>query len=346
MKALTYEGPGRRAWREVPEPEIEDYEDAIVRVEAATICGTDLRILAGDVPDVEVGRVLGHEAIGTVEQVGSGIGEFQAGDRVVISCIASCGRCQYCRESRNGQCLAGGGWLLGRRVDGVHADRVRVPFAHRSLQHLPPGLSVEQALLLADVLPTAYELGVLNGKVEPGAAVAIIGGGPIGIAAAITAQLFSPAWVMVVERLEKRRAIAAAMGIDHVVSSGDEARQLAFDLTGGLGVDVAMEAVGSPGAFELCTDLVRAGGRVANLGVHASPATLHLERVWDRDITWRTGVVNGSSTATLMSQLANGHLRTEGLFTHRFTMDEIQDAYDLFARPEVTGALKVLLTTD
>lgn len=342
MKALTFDGPGRRIWHEVPDPEIRDAEDAIVRVDAVTICGTDLHILHGDVPEVKPGRVLGHEAVGTVEHVGPAVTGFAPGDRVLISCITGCGRCRFCRENHDGQCLSGGGWVLGHLIDGTQAERVRVPFAHRALHHLPESVSSEQALLLADILPTAYEVGVLAGRVCPGSTVAIVGAGPIGLAAILTAHLFSPSRIVVVDPAAQRRAAAERLGAQAVANPAD-ALELIRDLTDGLGVDTAIEAVGVPEAFELCTDLVRPGGRVANVGVHGVPATLHLERLWIRDVTITTGLVDTFSTPTLLRLLADGRLDTGELITHRFGLDEIQDAYDVFARPQDSGALKVAL---
>lgn len=342
MKALTFDGPGRRIWHEVPDPEIRDAEDAIVRVDAVTICGTDLHILHGDVPEVEPGRVLGHEAVGTVEQLGPAVTGFAPGDRVLISCITGCGRCRFCRDNHDGQCLSGGGWVLGHLIDGTQAERVRVPFAHRALHHLPESVSSEQALLLADILPTAYEVGVLAGRVSPGSTVAIVGAGPIGLAAILTAHLFSPCRIVVVDPAAQRRAAAERLGAQAVANPAD-ALELIRDLTDGLGVDTAIEAVGVPEAFELCTDLVRPGGHVANVGVHGVPATLHLERLWIRDVTITTGLVDTFSTPTLLRLLADGRLDTGELITHRFGLDEIQDAYDVFARPQDSGALKVAL---
>ncbi|GAB6987676.1 alcohol dehydrogenase catalytic domain-containing protein [Nocardioides pyridinolyticus] len=337
MKALTFEGPDRRVWHDVADPVIVDSEDAIVHVDAVTICGTDLHILKGDVPEVKPGRVLGHEAMGTIEQVGPAVVGFVPGDRVLISCITGCGRCRYCRENHDGQCLAGGGWVLGHLIDGTQAERVRVPFANRALHRLSDSVSDEQALVLADIMPTAYEVGVLNGQVAPGSSVAIVGAGPIGLAAVLTARLLSPSRIVVVDPASERRAAALRFGADQAVATADEAREVARD------VDTAIEAVGVPETFELCTELVRAGGTVANVGVHGAPATLHLESLWIRNVTVRTGLVDTFSTPTLLRLIAEGRLDTEGLITHRFGLDEIQDAYDIFSRPQESGALKVAL---
>jgi len=343
MKALTYHGPGRRFWADVPDPVLTDSEDAVIRVDAVTICGTDLHILKGDVPTCESGRVLGHEAVGTVEEVGAGVRRVRPGDRVLISCISSCARCRFCREGRYGQCLGGGGWILGHRIDGTQAERVRVPFADTSTYALSEQVHDESALLLADILPTAYEVGVRAGQVAPGDTVVVVGAGPIGLAAVLTAQLFSPGRIIVVDPAAARRDAAKALGADIVLDQGEDAESVVREHTDGLGADVAIEAVGIPESFELCTRLVRPAGRVANVGVHGAPASLHLERLWDKDITITTGLVDTSSTPTLLSMLANHRLDVGRFVTHRFGLDEIQDAYDVFSRPGETGALKVAL---
>ena len=343
MKALVYGGAGHRSWVDLPAPGIKDPEDAVVRVDAVTICGTDLHILKGDVPEVEAGRILGHEAVGTVLEVGDQVHGITVGQRVLISCISSCGRCRFCKEGRYGQCLGGGGWVLGHTMDGTQAERVRVPFADHSLHVLPDNVSSEDALMLADILPTSYEVGVLAGGVSPGDTVVVVGAGPIGLAALATARLFSPSRVVMVDPAESRRQKALASGADHTVGSDAEAQALVEELTGGLGADVAIEAVGVPGSFELCTALVRPGGHVANVGVHGAPATLHLETLWIKDVTITTGLVDTRTTPLLLRLLSEGKLDVSALCTHRFGLDEMQDAYDVFERAGETGALKVAL---
>jgi alcohol dehydrogenase len=343
MRALVYHGPGRRFWEDVPDPQIVDGEDAVVRVDAVTICGTDLHILKGDVPEVESGRVLGHEAVGTVEQVGASARHIRPGARVLLSCISACGRCRYCREAVYGQCLGGGGWILGHRIDGTQAERVRVPFADTSTYPIPEHVSDETALMLADILPTAYEVGVMRGCVAPGDAVAIVGAGPIGLAAVLTARLFSPSKIIVLDPAPARREAAKACGADVVFGDADHARAELPELTDGLGADVAIEAVGVPETFELCTDLVRPGGHVANIGVHGKSATFHLETLWTRNVTVTTGLVDTYSTSRLLRMVASGQIDTRGLVTHRFGLDEMQEAYDVFGRAQETGALKVAL---
>ncbi len=343
MKALVYGGPGSRRWTDVPEPQLTDPEDVIVRVDAVTICGTDLHILKGDVPTVTPGRVLGHEAVGTVLAAGPGVRSVTPGTRVLVSCISPCGHCSYCRAQRYGRCLGGGGWVLGHLIDGVQAERVRVPFADRSLHVLPDSVDDESALMLADILPTAYEVGALNGRIRPGATVVIVGAGPIGLAALATSALFSPLRTLVVDPAPQRRQAAVAAGADEAWSPTDDVVARVRDLTDGQGADAALEAVGIPDTFDLCTRLVRPGGHVANIGVHGTAATLHLEDLWDKDVTITTGLVDTSSTATLLGLVAAKRLRIPGLVTHRFGLDEIQDAYDVFADPAGSGALKVAL---
>lgn len=344
MKALVYRGPGQRAWADVPAPELVDPTDAIVRVTAATICGTDLHILKGDVPEVEPGRVLGHEGVGVVERVGAAVTGIKPGDRVLVSCISACGRCSYCRTGVYGQCLGGGGWILGHTMNGTHAEYVRVPFADTSTYVLPSGVTDAAAVMLSDILPTAFEVGVLNGKVEPGQTVVIVGAGPIGLAAIETARFYSPGHIVAVDLAASRLEAAKQFGADVTVNAADDVERVVAELTGGLGADLAIEAVGVPETFELCARLVRPGGRVANVGVHGKPATLHLEQLWIRNVTITTGLVDTVTTPRLLTMLANGRLDAERFVTHRFALEEMDEAYDVFARAGETGALKVVLT--
>lgn len=345
MRALVYHGPGSKAWEEVPIPTVQADTDAIVRVDAVTICGTDLHILKGDVPAVTQGRILGHEAVGTIEAVGSGVKNVQAGDRVLVSCITACGSCRFCREGRYGQCLGGGGWILGHKIDGTQAEFVRVPFADTSTYLAPDGVADEDLLMLADILPTGYEVGVLNGKVSPGDVIAVVGAGPIGLSAIMGARLYSPSHIIAIDKAEARLEAAKLFGADVTVNNDwEDAIEVVKSLTGGLGADVAIEAVGIPATFELSTALVRPGGRVANIGVHGEPATLHLEDLWIRDVTVTTGLVDTFSTPTLL-KLAVGHqVDAHRFVTHHFTMDGFLEAYDVFSRAGETGALKVVVT--
>ena len=345
MRALVYHGPGKKAWEEVPKPELRADTDAIVRVDAVTICGTDLHILKGDVPTVTEGRILGHEAVGTIDQVGPGVRTVKPGDRVLVSCITACGACRFCREGRYGQCLAGGGWILGHTIDGTQAEYVRVPFADTSTYAAPAGVTDEELLMLADILPTSFEVGVLNGQVQPGDVVAIVGAGPIGLSAIMGSRLFSPSHIVAIDKADSRLDAAKQFGADVLVNNGrEDAVAIVNELTGGLGADVAIEAVGVPATFELAVDLIRPGGRVANIGVHGEPATLHLEKQWIRDITITTGLVDTRSTPTLLRLVAGRQLESARFVTHHFTLDEFEKAYDVFSRAAETGALKVVVS--
>lgn len=345
MRALVYGGPGSKSWSEVPDPILIDATDAIVGVDTTTICGTDLHILKGDVPETTPGRILGHEAVGTVEAVGDAVTSFRPGDRVVVSCISACGRCRFCREGRYGQCRGGGGWVLGHTIDGTQADYVRIPFADTSLHKLPGSVSDDEGVMLSDILPTSYEVGVLNGAIRPADVVAIVGAGPIGLAATLTSRLFSPRHVIAIDLADSRLELAKQFGADETVNSGsDDVISRVNALTDALGADVVIEAVGVPETFELCTQLVRPGGRVANIGVHGKPASLALDRLWAADVTITTGLVDTYSTPTLLQMVASGQLSAKPFGTHHFALSEIELAYDTFANAGVENALKVVLT--
>jgi alcohol dehydrogenase len=347
MKALTYHGPGQRGWDSVEDPTIIDPTDAIVRIDTSTICGTDLHILKGDVPEVEPGTVLGHEAVGTVEEVGASVTNVAPGDRVLISCISSCGRCRFCKEGRYGQCLGGGGWIFGHLINGLQAEYARVPFADNSVYEVPEQLSDEQVLFLADILPTSYEVGVLDGQIAPGDVVAIVGAGPIGLAAILTSQLYTPGRIVAIDLADSRLESARRFGADTTINNGSEdAVAKVMELTDGLGADVAMEAVGVPETFELAVDLIRPGGRVANIGVHGKAASLHLEKLWIRDVTVTTGLVDTFSIPQLMRLIASGRLDPTAFATHRFALADTMSAYDTFADAAATHALKVVLRRD
>lgn len=345
MRAYTYHGPGIGSVDDVSRPALEATTDAIVRVDAVTICGTDLHILKGDLPEVSAGRILGHEAVGTVEEVGTGVKTISVGDKVLVSCITSCGACRFCREGRYGLCCGGGGWILGHTIDGTQAEYVRVPFADTSTFQVPAETSDEEVLMLADILPTSYEVGVLNGKVRPGDVVAIVGAGPIGLAAILCSRLYSPAHVVAIDLADARLEAARKFGADLVVNNSRvDAVEILRGVTGGLGADVAIEAVGTPQAFELTADLVRPGGHIANIGVHGKPVTLHLERLWALDVTVTTGLVDTYSTPTLLKLLVSRQVEASGFVTHRFSLDQMEAAYDAFSNAGDTGALKVVLT--
>ncbi len=347
MKALVYHGPGQRSWDVVPDPTILEPTDAIVRIDTATICGTDLHILRGDVPEVTPGTILGHEAVGTVVEVGAAVTTVAVGDRVLVSCITSCGRCRFCKEGHYGLCSGGGGWIFGHTIDGLQAELARVPFADTSVYKVPEGLTDEDVLFLADILPTAFEVGVLNGGVQPGDTVAVVGAGPIGLATIMTAKLFTPGHIVAIDLADTRLAKALEFGADSTINNGrEDAIELIMQMTGGLGVDVAVEAVGVPETFELCTAIVRPGGRVANVGVHGHPATLHLETLWIKDVTITTGLVDTKTTPQLLKLIQKRRLDPSLFATHRFGLADSETAYDTFAAAETSHALKVVLSAE
>ncbi len=343
MKALVYHGPGKKAWEEKPQPKLEEPSDAIVKVTATTICGTDLHILKGDVPAVTDGRILGHEGVGVVHEVGAGVSSFRKGDHVLISCITSDGKCDACKRGMYSHCEKGG-WILGHRIDGTQAEYVRIPHADTSLYRVPPGVDEEALVMLSDILPTGFEVGVLNGKVKPGDTVAIVGGGPVGLAALLTAQFYSPAELVMVDLDDNRLEVAKKLGATKVVNSGDgKAVEKVMALTGGRGVDVAIEAVGIPATFDVCQDVVAAGGHVANVGVHGKPVSLKLEKLWIHNVTITTGLVDTNTTPMLLKNVVAGRLEPKKLITHRFALDELVKAYDVFGNAAKERALKVIL---
>jgi alcohol dehydrogenase len=344
MKALVYHGPGERGWDTVDDPTIIDPTDAIVRIDTSTICGSDLHILKGDVPETLPGTVLGHEAVGTVQEVGSAVTTVVPGDRVLLSCVSACGRCRYCKEGHYGQCLGGGGWIFGHTINGLQAEYARVPFADNSVYKFPETLADEQVLFLADILPTAFEVGVLNGAIAPGDVVAIVGAGPVGLAAVLTAKLFTPARIVSIDLADSRLESALKFGADITINnSGEDPLALMMEMTDGLGADVALEAVGVPQTFELATSLIRPGGHVANIGVHGKPAELHLEKLWTRDVTITTGLVDTFSIPQLLSLITSGRLDPSLFATHHYALEDTMAAYDTFADAANSGALKVVL---
>jgi alcohol dehydrogenase len=346
MKALVFGGPGEKAWDTAPDPQIQEPTDVIVKVDTTTICGTDLHILKGDVPAVTEGRILGHEAVGTVLETGAAVSSLKEGDRVLVPAITSCGRCAPCKAGMAAHCKAVGGigWIFGHLIDGVQAEFARVPYAETSVHHVPEGVSDQQVLFLADILPTSYEVGILNGRVRPGDVVAIVGAGPIGLAAVLTAKLYSPATIVVIDLAAQRLELAKSFGADVTIDNGsaDPIARI-MELTDGLGADVAIEAVGVPSTFELCTEIVRPGGTVANIGVHGAPATLHLEKLWIKDVTMVTGLVDTFTTPTLLKLIAQGRLDATPFATHRFKLSDAMEAYDVFGAAAETNALKVVL---
>lgn len=343
MKALVYLGPGKKSLEDRPKPTLMAPTDAIVKITKTTICGTDLHILKGDVVSCAPGRILGHEGVGIVDAVGVDVTEFKPGDHVLISCISACGRCSYCRKLMYSHCTTGG-WILGNTIDGTQAEFVRIPHADTSLYRIPEGEDEEALVMLSDILPTGFECGVLNGKVQPGSSVAIVGAGPIGLAALLTAQFYSPAQIIMVDLDDKRLAVAKRFGATDTINSADgKASETIKALTGGRGVDAAIEAVGIGATFELCQDIVAPGGTIANVGVHGKKVDLHLEKLWDRNVTITTRLVDTVSTSMLLSTVRAHKIDPKLLITHRFKFDHVVEAYDTFARAADTGALKVVI---
>jgi len=343
MLALVYHGPGHISLDDCPQPVIKAPGDAIVRVAKTTICGTDLHIIRGDVPDCQAGRVLGHEGLGTIESVGAAVSEFKVGDRVLISCISACGKCEYCRKGMYSHCTSGG-WMLGHTIDGVQAEYVRIPHADTSLYHVPDSADEEALVMLSDIFPTGFECGVLNGKVEPGSSVAIVGAGPVGLAALLTAQFYSPAQLIVIDTDENRLAVAHELGATTVIPNRDgRADVQVMSLTNGRGVDAAIEAVGVPATFALCENIVAPGGNIAVLGVHGTKVDLHLERLWSHNITLRTRLVDTVSTPMLMKAVLAGRMHPARLITHRFKLHDMLQAYSVFGAAATNQALKVII---
>lgn len=343
MKALVYKGPGQKAVEDRPIPEVKNPTDAIVKVSKTTICGTDLHILKGDVPTCTPGRILGHEGTGVVEKVGPGVTTFKPGDRVLISCISACGRCEYCRKGMYSHCTTGG-WILGNVIDGTQAEYVRIPHADTSLYLIPEGIDEEALVMLSDILPTGFECGVLNGKVAPGSTVAIVGAGPIGMAALLTAQFYSPAEIIMIDPDSTRLDVAKRFGATKTVAAtGRNATEAVMKLTGGRGVDTAIEAVGIPASFMTCEEIVAPGGTIANVGVHGVKVDLHLERLWSQNVSITTRLVDTVTTPMLLKTVESHKIDPTKLITHHFKLDQILAAYDTFGRAAETGALKVVI---
>lgn len=347
MKALVYHGPGNRSYEEKPIPVIVNSTDAIVRITKTTICGTDLHIMKGDVPSVLDGRTLGHEGVGIIEQIGGNVSSFHVGEHVLISCISSCGRCSNCKSGMYSHCQNGGGWILGNLIDGTQAEYVRIPFADNSLHLIPEGVDEEVLVMLSDILPTGFECGVLSGQVKPGDTVAIVGAGPIGLSALLTAQFFSPADIIMIDNDDNRLEIAKMLGATLVIHNDlGNAAQKIMGLTGNRGVDVAIEAVGIPASFDLCQEIVAAGGHIANVGVHGKPVQLNLDKLWSQNITLTTRLVDTITTPLLLKTVISGKLKPGQLITHHFGLGQIMQAYDTFGNAMKEEALKVIITND
>lgn len=345
MKALVYHGPASKAWEDVPDAAVQEPTDVVVRVDTTTICGTDLHILKGDVPAVTDGRILGHEAVGTVTEVGPAVTGFREGDRVLVPAITRCGRCAYCQNGMPSHCqtVGGIGWIFGHLVDGTQAESVRVPYADTSLYAVPNEVTDEQAIFLADSLPTGYEVGVLAGQVRPGDTVAVVGAGAVGLAAILTTGLWGASRVIAVDTNKFRLGKAVEFGATDTVEAGPDVVDAVKALTDGLGVDVSIEAVGYPETLRTAAALVRPGGHIANIGVHGVPVELPLEQLWIHNVTLTMGLVDTVSIPTLLKMVASGKIPAEKMGTHTFGLDEIDGAYEVFANAAANEALKVVI---
>jgi alcohol dehydrogenase len=342
-ESLRLPGAGEESLEERPKPEITAATDAIVKIVKTTICGTDLHILKGDVPTCKPGRILGHEGVGIIDKVGPAVTAFKPGDHVLISCVSACGKCVYCRRQMYSHCTTGG-WILGNSIDGTQAEFVRTPYADTSLYPIPEGADEEALVMLSDILPTGFECGVLNGKVQPGSTVAIVGSGPVGLAALLTAQFFSPAEIIMIDLDDNRLEVARRFGATTSINSADgKAVETVLKMTGERGVDTVIEAVGIPATFELCEKIVAPGGTIANVGVHGQKVALHLERLWDRNISITTRLVDTVTIPMLFRTVGSHSIVPKLLITHRFKLDHILDAYETFGNAAKTKALKVII---
>jgi alcohol dehydrogenase len=347
MKALVYRGPGQKEWAVVPKPTIQVPTDAVIKILKTTICGSDLHILKGDVPAVTDGRILGHEGIGIVEEVGSGVQNFHVGDKVLISCITSCGKCTNCKKGMYAHCENGGGWILGHTTNGTQAEYVRIPYADNSLYPIPQGISDDAAVMLSDILPTGFEIGVLKGQVKPGDTIAIVGAGPVGLSALLTSQFYSPSEIIMVDLDNNRLELAKTFGATKLVNSADgNAVETILALSGGKGVDVAIEAVGIPATFNICQSIIKPGGNIANVGVHGKSVELHIEKLWIHNMTLTTGLVSTNSLPLLIKSAEANKIDPEKLITHHFALNDIEKAYEVFGNAAKEQAIKVIMTNE
>lgn len=354
MHAMVYEGPGKKAWKEVPKATVKDPRDVVIKTVATTICGTDLHICKGDVPACKPGTILGHEAIGIVESVGAEVKKFKVGDKVIVSCITSCGECFYCKRNLQSHCLKGG-WILGHKINGTQAEYTRIPHADYSLYHAPANVSDKALLMLSDILPTGYEIGVLPAKIQKGESVAIVGAGPVGLAALVTLQSFNPARIIMIDKDDRRLEAAKRLGAtDGVNPSKVDVKEAVYKIAAEAnslrtkekledGVDVALECVGVPQTFDICQQIIAPGGRIANVGVHGSKVDLQVQDLWIKNIEISMGLVNANSTEELLGRILNGGLDPTKFVTHDFKMCEFCKAYDVFGNAAHNCAVKVFV---
>jgi len=344
MKALVYHGPGKKSWEVKPKPIIEDPTDAVVKILKTTICRRDLHILKGNVPTVTDGRIIGHEGVGIIDKVGSAVHNFKKGDSVLISCIASCGKCEYCKSARYSLCEKGG-WILGNLIDGTQAEYVRIPYADNSLYPIPADADEDALLMLSDILPTGFDCRELNGKVKPGETIAIVGAGPIGLAVLLRAQLYNPVKIIMIDPDDYHLNVAKTFRATHIINSTHEnVVEKVKSLTNGKGVDTAIEAVGLPATFELCEAIIGFCGHIANIRIHGKRIILHLQTLWSRNFTITTRLADTGYTPMLFKDVTSRNLDPKKLVTHRFKLNQIVKAYDTLGNTSKEKTLKVILS--
>ena len=346
MKALVYYGDHNIALEERPKPTIIKPTDVIIKVLKTTICGTDLGIYKGKNPEIESGRILGHEGVGIIEEIGGGVSQFKKGDKVLISCITSCGSCEYCKKQMYAHCKDGG-WILGYMIDGVQAEYVRIPHADNSLHSIPENIDDEIAVLLSDILPTGHEIGVLYGNVKPGDEIAIVGAGPVGMSALLTAQFYSPSKIIMIDLDDNRLQLAKELGATHTINSGTtNVAKATTEIVGTEGVDAAIEAVGLPATWNICQKIVKPGAHIANIGVHGKKVDFNIEKLWIKNLTITTGLVNTNTTPMLLKAAATNHLDLKKMITHHFPLSELEHAYQVFLNGAKEKAMKIIIDTE
>lgn len=346
MKAMVYYGDHNIKLEEKPKPTIQKPTDVIVKILKTTICGTDLGIYKGKNPEIASGRILGHEGVGIIEEVGSSVSQFKVGDKVLISCISACGSCSYCKKQMYSHCKDGG-WILGYMIDGVQAEYARIPHADNSLHKIPETIDDETAVLLSDILPTGHEIGVQYGNVKPGDEIAIVGAGPVGMSALLTAQFYSPSKIIMIDLDENRLEMAKELGATHTINSGSENVEEAIKkIVEEDGVDVAIEAVGIPPTWDICQKIVKAGGNIANVGVHGKKVDFEIEKLWIKNLTITTGLVNTNTTPMLIKAAATNKLPLKKMITHHFKLSELEHAYQVFLDGAKERAIKIIISNE
>lgn len=345
MKAFVYHGPEKMSLDQVPKPTIIKPTDAIVKVTTSTICGTDKHIRHGGMPEVEPGRIIGHEFCGIVEEVGSSVNKFKKGDKVAVSCVTQCMDCYYCRRGMYSQCTTGS-WIYGYMIDGCQADYVRVPYADSGMYIIPDSLTDEDVLFVGDILSTGY-FGAENGNIQPGDTVAVFGSGPVGMCAMATARLWGPARIVAVDIDDSRLEFAKKNGwADYGLNPQKvDVVQALKDMTGGRGADVTIEANGFEPTFKGAIDGVRAGGTVSLIGVFEKPQVVEMNKLWIKNIAIKMGLVNANRISELIDLIKEGKLNMKPLITHTLPLSQVAEGYDIFEERR-DNAIKVVLKDD